>query len=327
MKRREFITLLGGAVATWPLAAWAQQPAVPMVGFLTSLGPNDRPNLREAFRRGLSDAGYVEGRNVRIEYRFGGNQHDRLPALAAELVDYKVAVIAATGGSPTVLSAKAATSSIPIVFTFGGDPVREGLVASINRPGGNVTGASFFVSLLSGKALGLLHELVPNAAVIGLLIDPRPPENVLLLSDAREAARTLGLEMLVLNASSPGEIDAAFATLRSRGAGALLVGAGTYFVSRRQQIVTLAARDAIPAMYSIREYVEEGGPMSYGNDVADGYRRAGLYVARILKGEKPADLPIEQATRFELVINLKTARTLGLTVPPTLLARADEVIE
>jgi putative ABC transport system substrate-binding protein len=327
MRRRDFIKLLGGAVATWPLAAWAQQPAVPMVGFLTSLGPNDRPNLREAFRRGLSDAGYVEGRNVRIEYRFGGNQHDRLLALAAELVDYKVAVIAATGGSSTVLAAKAATSSIPIVFTFGGDPVREGFVASLNRPGGNVTGASFFVSLLSGKALGLLHELVPNAAVIGLLIDPRPPENVRLLSDAREAARTLGLEMLVLNASSPGEIDAAFATLRSRGAGALLVGAGTYFVSRRQQIVALAARDAIPAMYSIREYVEEGGLMSYGNDVADGYRRAGLYVARILKGEKPADLPIEQATRFEFVINLKTARTLGLTVPPTLLARADEVFE
>ena len=328
MRRRQFITLIGAAAAAWPLGARAQQSAImPVVGFLTSLGHNDRPNLRDAFRRGLSEAGYVEGRNVRIEYRFAGNQHDRLPALAAELVDHKVAAIAATGGGSTVLAAKAATTSIPIVFTFGGDPIREGFVASLNRPGGNVTGASFFVALLSGKALGLLHELVPNAAVIGLLIDPRPPENALVLSDAQEAARTLGLEMLVLDARTPDEIDAAFATLRSRHADALLVGSGTFFVSRRQQIVALAARDSIPAMYSIREYVEEGGLMSYGNDIADGYRRAGLYVARILKGEKPADLPIDQATKFEFAINLKTAKSLGLDVPPTLLARADEVIE
>jgi ABC-type uncharacterized transport system substrate-binding protein len=324
--RREFITLLGGAAAAWPLAAWAQQD-VSVVGFLTPLGKGDRPNLREAFRRGLSEAGYVEGRNVSIEYRFAENQHARLPALAAELVDRRVAVIAATGGGASVLAVKAATTTIPIVFTYGGDPVHDGVVASLNRPGGNVTGASFFVALLSGKGLELLHELVPNAAVIGLLIDPRPPDGPRILSDAQAAARTIGRELLVLNATTPDEIDAAFATLRQQRADALLVGSGGFFVSRRQQIVALAARDAIPAMYSIREYVEEGGLMSYGNDVADGYRRAGLYVARILKGEKPADLPVDQATKFEFVINLKTAKVLGLQVPPGLSARADEVIE
>jgi ABC-type uncharacterized transport system substrate-binding protein len=324
MKRREFISLLGGA-ATWPLAARAQQ-SMPVVGFLTSLGKGDRPNLREAFRRGLSEAGYVEGRNVTIEYRFAENQLDRLPALAAELVDRKVAVIAATGGGGSIQAAKA-TTKIPIVFTFGGDPVRAGLVASLNRPGGNVTGATFFTGLLSAKGLGLLHELVPNAAVIGFLIDPRPPESAQMLSDAQEAARTLGRELLVLNASTPGEIDASFATLRLRRTGALLVSANAFFASRLQQIVALAARDTIPAMYSLREYVEEGGLMSYGNDTADAYRRAGLYVARILKGEKPADLPVDQATKFEFVINLKTAKVLGLEVPPGLSARADEVIE
>jgi putative tryptophan/tyrosine transport system substrate-binding protein len=303
------------------------QQGVSVVGFLTSLGKGDRPNLREAFRRGLSEAGYVEGRNVNIEYRFAENQLARLPALAAELVDRRAAVIAATGGGSSVLAVMAATTTIPIVFTFGGDPVREGFVASLNRPGGNVTGASFFGGLLIGKGLGLLHELVPNAAVIGLLIDPRPPESAQILRDAQAAARTIGRELLVLDASTPGEIDAAFAALRQRRAGALLVSSGTFFTTRRQQIVALAARDAIPAMYSIREYVEEGGLMSYGNDIADGYRRAGLYVARILKGEKPADLPVDQATKFEFVINLKTANALGLEVSPGLSARADEVIE
>jgi putative tryptophan/tyrosine transport system substrate-binding protein len=327
MRRREFLGVLGAAAAAWPLAARAQQ-GVSVVGFLTSLGKGDRPNLREAFRRGLSEAGYVEGRNVNIEYRFAENQLARLPALAAELVDRRAAVIAATGGGSSVLAVMAATTTIPIVFTFGGDPVREGFVASLNRPGGNVTGASFFGSaLLIGKGLGLLHELVPNAAVIGLLIDPRPPESAQILRDAQAAARTIGRELLVLDASTPGEIDAAFAALRQRRAGALLVSSGTFFTTRRQQIVALAARDAIPAMYSIREYVEEGGLMSYGNDIADGYRRAGLYVARILKGEKPADLPVDQATKFEFVINLKTANALGLEVPPGLSARADEVIE
>jgi putative ABC transport system substrate-binding protein len=326
MKRRAFITLLGGTAA-WPLAAQAQQPAMPVIGFLTSLGRDDWPNLANGFRRGLSEVGYVEGRNLAIEYRFAENQRDRLPALVADLVGHKVAVIVATGGGSSILAAKAATTTIPIVFTFGADPVREGYVASLNRPGGNVTGISFFNPLLSAKGMGLLHELVPNAAVIALMTNPKLPESARTLSDAQEAARTLGRQLLVLNASVPSEIDTAFATLRQRRAGALLVGADPFLTSRRQQIVALAARAAIPAMYPNREYVAEGGLMSYGNDVPDAYRRAGLYVVRILKGEKPADLPVDQATRFEFVINLKTAKALGLDVPPGLSARADEVIE
>jgi ABC-type uncharacterized transport system substrate-binding protein len=331
MNRRAFISLLGGAAAatsvSWPLAARGQQPGMPVVGFLTSLGQDDRPNLREGFRRGLSEAGYVEGRNVAIEYRFAENQHDRLPALAADLVARKVAVIVASEGGASVLAAKAATGTIPIVFAFGADPVQAGFVASLNRPGGNVTGASFFASELSGKALGLLHELVPNAAVIALMVNPSNPESAGWLGSAQQAARTLGRQLLVLNVSTPSEIDAAFATLRQRRAGALLCGGDPFFTARRQQIVALAARDAIPAMYTNREYVADGGLMSYGNDIPDAYRRAGRYVARILKGEKPADLPVDQATRFEFVINLTTAKELGLDVPPLLSARADEVIE
>ena len=327
MKRREFITLLGGAAVTWPLAARAQQPATPLIGFLTSLGPNDRPNLAAAFRRGLSEAGYVEGRNVIIEYRFADNQYDRLPALAADLVASKAAVILAAGGGASVLAAKAATTSTPIVFTTAGDPVQEGYVASLNRPGGNLTGVSWFGALLGAKALELLHELMPNAAVIALLANPRLPESTRAVSDTQEAARARGLQFLLLNARTRSEIDTAFATLRHRGGVALLVVADPFFSSRRQQIVTLATRDAIPTMYTNREFVDEGGLVSYGNDTADAYRRAAVHVARILKGEKPGDLPIDQATKFEFVINRTTANALGLEIPPKLLFSADEVIE
>ncbi|MFL5088585.1 MAG: ABC transporter substrate-binding protein [Xanthobacteraceae bacterium] len=327
MTRREFIALLSGAAAAWPLAARAQQPAMPVIGFLTSLGINDRPNLRDAFRRGLGEAGFVEGRNVAIEYRFAENQADRLPTLAADLVGRNVAVMAATGGGASVIAAKAATRTIPITFTTGGDPVQEGFVASLNRPGGNVTGVSWFGTLLGGKALGLLHEAVPNAAVIALMVNPKLPEAARTVSDAQEAARILGRQLLVLNASSPNEIDTAFATLRQRAVGALLVGGDPFFTSRRQQIVALAARDAIPAMYANREFVTEGGLMSYGNDAVDAYRRAGVYVGRILNGASPSDLPVDQATKFELVINRKTANALTLEIPPKLLFSADEVIE
>jgi putative tryptophan/tyrosine transport system substrate-binding protein len=325
--RRELLAALGGAAAAWPLAARAQQGVTPVVGFLNALGQNDRPNLPAAFRRGLGETGYVDGRNVAIEYRFAENRYDRLPALAADLVDRKAAVIAATGGGAAILAAMAATKTIPIVFTTGGDPVQEGYVASLNRPGGNVTGVSLFSNLLSGKALGLLHELVPNAALIALLANPKLPESARMPSDAEEAARTLTRQLLVLHASTSSEIDAAFATMRQRRAGALLVGADPFFGSRRQQIVALAARDAIPTMYTNREFVEDGGLISYGNDASDHYRRAGVHVGRILNGASPADLPVDQATKFEFVINLKTAKTLGLEVPPGLSARADEVIE
>jgi ABC-type uncharacterized transport system substrate-binding protein len=325
--RRKFLATLGGAAMAWPLAARAQQTAMPVVGFLNALGQNDRPNLPAAFRRGLGEAGYVDSRNVAIEYRFGENQHDRLPALAADLVGRKVNVIAVTGGGAAVLAAMAATTSIPIVFTTGGDPVRQGYVASLNRPGGNVTGVSWFGNLVTGKGLGLLHELVPNAAVIALLINPKLPEAAHMQTDAQEAARILSRQLLVLNASTPSEIDAAFATMRQRRAGALFIGGDPFFGSRRQQIVALAARDAIPAMYTNREFVEEGGLISYGNDTADSYRRAGVYVGRILSGASPSDLPIDQATKFELVVNVKAAKAIGLTIPESFLARADEVIE
>jgi putative ABC transport system substrate-binding protein len=327
MNRRQAMALLASAVAVWTVAARAQQPAMPVVGFLTSLGRNERHNLRDAFRHGLDEAGYLEGKNVAVEYRFAENRYDRLPALAAELVGRKVAVLAASGGGSSVLAAKNSTTTIPIVFTTAGDPIQEGYVASLNRPSGNITGVSWFNAVLSGKALGLLHELVPNAAVIALLTNPKLPEAVRTLSDAQEAARTLGRQLLVLSASTPSEVDMAFATMRQKGAGALLVGADPFLGSRFQQIIALAARDPVPAMYFNREFVTEGGLMSYGNDIADAYRRAGLYVGRILNGEKPAELPVDQATKFEFVINLRTAKTLGLNVPPSLSARADEVVE
>jgi putative tryptophan/tyrosine transport system substrate-binding protein len=328
MNRRDLIVLLGGAAAAaWPFAARGQQPAMPVIGSLNGLGENDRPNLLAAFRRGLGETGYVDGRNVVIEYRFAESRYDRLPVLAADLVGRKVTVIAATGGGASILAAMAATKTIPIVFTTGGDPVREGYVASLNRPGSNVTGVSWFSNLVAGKGLGLLHELVPNAAVIALLVNPKLPETARMEGEGREAARTLGQQLLVLNASTPSEIDAAFATMRQQRVAAVLVGADPFLSSRRQQIVALAARDAIPDMYTNREYVEDGGLMSYGNDTADSYRRAGVYVGRILNGASPADLPVDQATKFELVVNVKAAKAIGLTIPESFLARADEVIE
>jgi putative ABC transport system substrate-binding protein len=325
MRRRAFIAGLGGAVAL-PLVARAQQ-AMPVVGYLNSLGRNNRPHLAEAFRNGLGEVGYVDGRNVAIEYRFAENMHERLPVLAADLVSRAVAVIAATGGGASALAAKASTTTIPIVFLTGGDPVQEGFVTSLNRPGGNLTGVSWFGTLVSGKGLGLLHELVPHVVGVGLLANPKLPESARLVADAQEAARALGLELLVLNASTPSEIDTAFATLRQRRAGTLLVGGDPFFTSRRQQIAALAARDAVPVMYANREFVEDGGLMSYGNDTTDAYRRAGLHTGRILKGEKPADLPVDQATKFEFVINRKTAKALGIEIPAKLLFTADEVIE
>ena len=325
--RRKFLATLGGAAAAWPVAAYAQQPAMPVIGFLNALGQNDAPHLPAAFRRGLGETGYIEARNAAIEYRFAENQHDRLPTLAADLVGRKVNVIAATGGGAAVLAAMAATKTIPIVFTTGGDPVHEGYVRSLNRPGGNVTGVSWFTALIVSKGLGLLHELVPNVALIAVLTNPKVPESARIPTDALEAARSLGRQVLLLNASTPSEIDVAFATMRERRANALYVGGDPFFSSRRQQIVALAARDAIPAMYVNREYVEEGGLISYGNDRADGYRRAGVYVGRILNGAKPTDLPVDQATKFELIVNVKAAKAVGLTIPESFLARADEVIE
>jgi len=326
MKRREFIRMLGGAAAAWPLAASAQ-PVIPVVGFQTCLGQNERPNLRDAFRRGLSEVGFVEGRNVAIEYRFAEGHPDRLPALAADLVGRKVVVIAATGGGASVLAAKAATTTIPVVFTTAGDPVQQGFVASLNRPGGNLTGISWFGAQVSGKGLGLLHELIPNTAVVALLANPNLPESGRIISDAQEATRSFGQQLLVLNASTPREINAAFATARQQRAGALYVGGDPFFTSRRQQIVALATRDAIPDMYANREFVVEGGLMSYGNDVTDPYREAGRYVGRILKGDNPADLPVLQSTKFEFVLNLGTAKALGIAVPNSLQLLADEVIE
>jgi putative ABC transport system substrate-binding protein len=275
----------------------------------------------------LGETGYVEGRNLTIEYRFAENQIDRLSALAADLVSRKVAVMAATGGGAAILAAKAATGTIPIVFTTGGDPVREGFVGSLNRPGANITGVSWFGTLVGGKALELLHEFIPNANAMALMVNPKLPEGARTVADAQAAARALNRRLLVVNASSPSEIDSAFATLRQRGVVALLVGGDPFFTSRRQQIVSLAARDAIPAMYVNREFISEGGLMSYGNDAVDAYRRAGVYVGRILNGASPSELPVDQATKFEFVINRKTANALRIEIPPKFLFSADEVIE
>ncbi len=301
---------------------------MPVIGFLNGASSETFAHLAAAFRQGLSEAGYVEGRNVAIEYRWAEGEYDRLPALAAELVRRQVAVIAAGGGVAAALAAKAATTTIPIVFSGGGgDPVKLGLVASLNRPGGNVTGVSILTAALGAKRLGLLRELLPSATLIAVLINPTNPNSEIQLKDIEEAARTVGQQIFILYASNERDFDAAFAIIVERRAGALVVGADPYFNSRRDQLAGLAARHAIPAMYEQREFAVAGGLASYGTSLTDSFRQVGDYAGRILKGEKPADLPVMQPTRFELVINLKTATALRLTVPPTLLARADEVIE
>jgi putative ABC transport system substrate-binding protein len=327
MRRRELIALLGSAAAVWPLRVRAQQPAMPVVGFLRITTAARSMHLLAAFRRGLGELGFVEGQNVAIEYRWADNQADRLPALAADLVRRQVAVIAATDPRATVAS-KAATATIPIVFVFGNDPVRLGLVTSLNRPDGNVTGVTFINTDLGAKRLGLLHELVPNAAVIGVLVDASNPEGAdVTMRDAQEGARAVGRQTVVAKVAGEGDFDPAFARLVQQGAGALLVTGGPFFNGQRRRIAALALRHALPAAFNVREYVEAGGLMSYGTSQTDAYRRAGAYVGRILKGAKPAELPVLQPTKYEFVINLKTAKALGLQVPDRLLALADEVIE
>jgi putative ABC transport system substrate-binding protein len=326
MRRREFITFISGA-ATWPLAARAQQHDGPVIGFLSSRSPEESASHLSAFQQGLKEIGYVEGENVRIQYRWAYAQYDRLPTLASELVAQRVTVIAATGGNVTALAAKAATSIIPIVFIVSIDPVKLGLVTSINRPGGNATGMSIFTSELGAKRLQFLHELVPAPSVIGFLTNPNYEGSAAEVGAAEAAAHDIGRHLLVVSASGDQDIEAVFTTLAQRQVKALVVGADALFVSRREKLVGLAARYSIPAIYDLREFVDAGGLLSYGTSLSDSYRRVGMYVGTILKGAKPDDLPGMQATKVELVINLKTAKMLGLTFPLSLLGRADEVIE
>jgi putative ABC transport system substrate-binding protein len=324
--RRQFMSTLGGVAVAWPLAARAQQPALPVVGFLNSASASAFEHLVQAFRDGLGEVGYVDGRNVAIEYRWAEGQIDRLPSLAADLVRRQVAVIVTSGGDVSALAAKAATSSIPIVSTIGGEPVKEGLVASFNRPGGNLTGATLF-GYSAAKRLELLHELIPKAVIIVALFDPSDPVVALDRESLQAASKTLGLHLRFANAGTVNELEVAFEMVDRDRPDGLFVGSNPFFTRQRDQIVGLAARHTIPTIYAFREFPAAGGLISYGTRLADTYRQVGIYAGRILKGERPDDLPVVQPTKFELVINLKTAKTLGLDVPPTLLAIADEVIE
>ena len=327
MRRRDFILALGGAAAAWPPTARAQAEALPVVGFLNPGSPTEWAHLVAAFKDGLAERAYAGGRNVAIEYRWGGDRYDRLPEMAADLVRHHVAVIVTTGGPSTVFAAKAATSSIPIVFISGTDPVDSGLVSNLSRPDANLTGVYVLTTLLSAKRQELLHELVPAAAVVAMLINPSSAQSRFEVPEVQAAADKIGQRLRILTASTDAEIDAAFATLVEQRIAGLLVQGDVFFTSRRDQLVLMTTRHAVPTIFAWREFVTAGGLMSYGGSLQDGYRLGGTYTARILKGEKPGDLPVQQATKVELVINLKSARALGLTVPPALLARADEVIE
>jgi putative ABC transport system substrate-binding protein len=326
MQRRDFITILGGAAATWPIVARAQQPTVPVIGFLTTRSANDSTANVAAFRQGLAQTGYVEGGNVAIEYRWADSHYDQLPGLVAELVRHPVATIA-VGGTPASLAAKAATTTIPIVFEVGVDPVKVSLVASLARPGGNVTGVSFFFNVLASKQVEMLHELVRTATTIGFLANPNFPTTEADTRDVQAAARALGQKAIVIKASSVSDFNPAFTTMVQERIGALLVQSDPLFNGHPEQLAALAARHALPTVYPLREFTEAGGLLSYGSSMTDAWRKVGIYTGMILKGEKPAEMPVQQAVKVELVINLKTAKALGITIPPTLLAQADEVIE
>jgi putative ABC transport system substrate-binding protein len=326
MRRREFITLVGGAAA-WPLAAHAQQAVLPVVGFLNSASPLPWENYVAGFRAGLKEAGFVDGQNVTIEFRWAEGHYDRLPEMAADLVHRKVAVLVATGGTPSITAAKAATTTIPIVFTTGSDPARAGFVSSLSQPGGNMTGVNLFITAMESKRLGLLRALIPGVQLIAVFLNPNTQNYARQKRDVEEAAHAVDQQIHLLSASNESEIDAAFETATQLRAGAMLVGGDPFLNSQRDKIVAMAARHAIPAMYEQREHALAGGLMSYGTNLTEGYRQAGVYTGRILKGEKPGDLPVVQSTKFEFVINLKTAKALGIEVPPNLSAEANEIIE
>jgi putative tryptophan/tyrosine transport system substrate-binding protein len=327
VKRRDFITLVGGAAVAWPPTARAQQLALPVIGFLNAASPGPLRQQTAAFLAGLKETGYLAGQNVTVEYRWAEGQYDRLPALVGDLVRKQVSVIVSGGGASAALAARAATTAIPIVFSAGGDPVGSGLVASLNRPNGNITGVYQFTSGLEAKRLGLLYEMVPKATSIAVLINPNFADAENQLRDVQKAASSLGVQLVIVRANTESDFDAAFSTIVRQQAGALLVCASPFFNGRREQLVVLAARHAVPAIFEWRDFAAAGGLMSYGTSLADAYRQVGVYAGRILKGEKPGDLPVMQSTKFELVINLSTAKALGIEVPPTLSARADEVIE